>query len=57
MEQKMVIVELALIQDAQRQVRKIRLESLRPHQPSKLDMVEAVVIGHVWRGELDQRHA
>ena len=57
MEKKMMIVELILIQDAQWQIGKIRLETFRPHQPRQFDVVEAIVIGHVWRDKLDQSHA
>jgi hypothetical protein len=55
-EKKMMIVELTLIQDAEGQKREIRFQTFHPHEPGKFDMVEAIVIGHVWGRELDQGH-
>jgi hypothetical protein len=48
-EKKMMIVEFVLVQDAQGQPREGGLEAFRPHQPCQFDVIEAVVVGHVWR--------
>ena len=56
MEKKMMVVKPLLIQDAQWQIGKIRFETFRPHQPGQLDMVKAIVIGHIRGNELHPGH-
>jgi hypothetical protein len=57
MKKEVMIVEFALLQDAQGQEGKVRFEPLRAHEPGELDMIKAIIIGHVWCGKLDKPHA
>ena len=56
MKKKMVVVELILIENAQWQPWKLRLQAFRPHQPGQFDVIVTVIIGHIGCDKLDDGH-
>ena len=52
-----MVVEFILAKNAERKPGKVRLKPFGAHEPRELDVIEAIVIGQIWRGELDQCHA
>ena len=52
-----MIIELILIENAEWQPQKGWLESLCAHQLCEFNMIETIIIGHIWRGKLNKCHA